>query len=475
MSFVVQIFCSNLAYMVNSRLVNRQDELARLQQAYERAAEGQPQLAVVWGRRRVGKTFLLSHFVHGKRAVFHAATQQAAAVELRRLHEEVGRQLGAATADLTGGGFSHWEAALRFLAASAADEPLVVVLDEVPYLAESTAGFSSVVQAVWDHIRPGTKLLLVLTGSAVGFIERILGAGGALRGRPSLPLRLDPLDLWQARDFLPDLQPEAYLEAYAACGGYPLHLRAWDEHAATNENLRNLAGTPGAVLLEDAVSILREELPDAGGYQRVMAAVGRGRTRYSEIANEAAQRVEHVLDVLTRAGFVEQQTPVGSPKAARTSYRINDPYLAFWFTVLYTDLGLIEGGQGHAVLEQAHPRWKTHLGNVFEQAARDHARRLIAHGQLPDLLIGRWWATRGQPCEIDVLGLADTHTRLVGEARWQQHPLDVRDLEALRRKIPRTPTPADEVTPALWGRNGITDQARAAGALGYTIDDIINN
>lgn len=460
--------------MLGSTLINRRAELERLQRAYRQAAEGQPQLAIVWGRRRVGKTFLLSHFVRDKRAVFHAATQQAEGVELRRLHEGVGRQLGTETADLTGGGFSHWEAALRFLAATAADEPLVVVLDEVPYLAESTAGFPSVVQAVWDHIRPGTKLLLVLTGSAVGFIERVLGAGGALRGRPTVPLRLDPLDLLQARDFLPDLSPEAYIEAYAACGGYPLHLRAWDERADTSQNLQNLAGTPGAVLLEDAASILREELPDAGGYQRVMAAVGRGRTRYGEIANEAAQRVEHVLDVLTRAGFVEQQTPVGSPKAARTSYRIGDPYLAFWFTVLYTDLGLIEGGQGNTVLDLARPRWQAHLGNVFEQAARDHARRLIARGQLPDLLVGRWWATRGEPCEIDVLGLADSRTRLVGEARWQEHPLDVRDLEMLRRKIARTPSPADEVITALWARGGVTDRARAAGAVGFTANDVIN-
>lgn len=459
--------------MVDQSLVNRRAELQRLEQAYEAAADGQPQLVVLWGRRRVGKTFLLSHFVRGKRVVFHAATQQAEGVELRRLNEEVLRELGAQIADLTGGGFSSWEAALRFLAALAADEPLVVVLDEVPYLADTTTGFPSVIQAVWDHLRPGTKLLLVLTGSAVGFIERILGAGGALRGRPTVPMRLDPLDLWQARDFLPTLGPESYLEAYAACGGYPLHLRAWDAQVDTSENLRRLAGTPGAVLLEDAVSIMREELPDAGGYQRVMAAVGRGRTRYGEIANEAAQRVEHVLEVLTRAGFVEQQTPVGSPKATRTSYRIGDPYLAFWFAVLYADLGLIEGGQGAAVLELARPRWQAHVGSVFEQAARDHARRLVARGNLPEVVVGRWWATRGEPCEIDVLGLAGSRTRLVGEARWQQHPLDVRDLEALRRKIPRTPAPADEVIPALWGRGGVTDRARTAGALGYTSYDVV--
>lgn len=275
--------------MAGGRLINRRAELERLKGTYEAAAGGEPQLVVTWGRRRVGKTFLLSHFVQDKRAVFHAATQQAEGVELRRLHDEIHRELGPATADLTGGGFSNWEAALRFLSALARDEPLVVVLDEIPYLADTTDGFPSIVQAVWDHVQPGTKLLLVLTGSAVGFIDRILGADGALHGRPTMPMRLDSLSLWQARQFLTQLEPGAFLEAYAACGGYPLHLREWDQGLDTNENLRRLAGTPGAVLLEDAAGMLREELPEAGGYQRVMAAVGRGRTRFGEIADEAAR------------------------------------------------------------------------------------------------------------------------------------------------------------------------------------------
>lgn len=454
-------------------LVDRAHELDQLRRAYEAASGGTPQLVTVWGRRRVGKTFLLSEFVQDKRAVFHAATQQAEGVELRRLHEEVRRQLGEPAADLAGGGFSSWEAALRFCAALATEQPLVLVLDEVPYLAATTPGFASIVQAVWDHLRPGTRLLLVLTGSAVGFLERVLGADGALRGRPTLRIRLDPLDLWQARAFLPHLEPASYLEAYAACGGYPLHLRAWDERADTGQNLRRLAGEPGSVLLEDAAGILHEELPDAGGHRRILAAIGRGRSRYSQIADEAGQRIERPLDALVRAGFVEQMLPVGAPKGARPTYRIGDPYLAFWFAVLYSDIGLIEGGQGAVALQRAGERWQTHVGAVFEQAARDHAARLVARGELPAMAMGRWWATRGDPVEVDVLGLAESRTRLVGEARWQRPPLQPRDLETLRRKVARTPAPADEVLPVLWGRGGVTDPVRAAGALGFGVDDVI--
>jgi AAA+ ATPase superfamily predicted ATPase len=283
-------------------------------------------------------------------------------------------------------------------------------------------------------------------------------------------MRLDPLDPWSARAFQPQLDPERYLEAYAACGGYPLHLAAWDPAAPTDENLRQLAGRAGGILLEDAAGILGEELPEHGGYARILAAIGRGRTRYSEIAGEADQRVEHPLDVLARAGFIAKTRPLGAPRGARATYSIADTYLAFWFRVLYTDLALIEGGQGQAVLRRARARWQTHLGLVFEDLARGHAQRLVAEGHLPtDLVVGRWWTTSGDPCEIDVLGLRGKRTVLLGEARWQADPLSMRDLEKLRRKAALAPSPEETLRYVLWGRRGATPETRAVGALSFDL------
>ncbi len=458
------------------KLLDRDVELATLEEAWKKASSGKPQLLVVWGRRRVGKTFLLSHFVQRKRAVFFGATQQAEAVELSRLSEAVARDLGRRTADLTAGGFRSWESALRFFVAIAADEPLVVVLDEVPYLARSTRGFASIVQAVWDHVPPRTRLLFVLTGSAFGVIESMLGAGGALRGRPTTTLRLDPVSLPAARVFLRRLTSPLLLEAYAACGGYPLHLREWDSSVSTEENLLRLAMTAGGILLEDAGGILREELPETGGYSRILSAIGRGRTRFSEIANEAGQRIEQPLEVLTRVGFVRKVTPVGAPKAARPNYEIADPYLAFWFGVLYSDIQQIEAGQGRQVLRRRQPSWERLLGWIFEEAARDHARRLVNKGEFPDdLVIGRWWATTGHPCEVDVLGLRGTKTALIGEVRWQNQPLGPRDLDALRGKVERVPSPVPQPIFALWGRNGVDRHVIKAGVRGFGIDDVLRD
>lgn len=455
--------------------LNRRVELNRLEEAWGRTTAGRPQLVVVWGRRRVGKTFLLSHFAGGKRAVFFAATQQSEAVELTRLLEAVTRDLGRPAADLAGGGFRTWEAALRFLAASARDDPLLVVLDEVPYLARSTKGFPSIVQSVWDHVPRGSKLMLVLTGSAVGTMESVIGPGGALRGRPTETMRLDPLDLHAAKAFLPRLNAVELFEAYAACGGYPLHLKIWDASATTQTNLLRLAATAGGILLDDAAGILAEELPDVGGYPRILAAIGRGRTRKSEIQSEAEQRIEHPLEILTRAGFVRRTVPVGAPRRARPLYEIADTYLAFWFGVLYSDLAHIEAGQGRAVLARRRPQWERHLGWVFEEQARAHAARLVAKGELPeDMVVGRWWASSGDPCEVDVLGLRGSRAALLGEARWQRRPLGMRELGELMAKTSRTPRPVDEPIYALWGRAGVDAGVRKAGVLGFDLRSILS-
>jgi uncharacterized protein len=461
--------------MPRPQLIDREEEMAALADAAARATSGTPQLIVVWGRRRVGKTFLLSHFASGRRAVFFGATQQAPAIELGRLLDAVRRGLGEQATSLAGGGFTSWEAALRFFAALANDEPLTIVLDEVPYLVASTPGFASIVQAVWDHIPPGSQLTLVLCGSAIGMMEAMIGARGALRGRPTLTLRLSPLDPLQARAFIPTLGPTAFVEAYAACGGYPLHLSAWDPDRSTDANLLRLAGTAGGILLEDAAAMLAEELTHPGGYTRVLAAIGRGRTRFAEIAAESEQRVERPLEILIRAGLISRALPVGAPRGARAGYEIADPYLAFWFGVLYSDIPQIEEGQGRAVLSRKNPSWQRHLGAVFEELARLHARRLAARGELPrDLVIGRWWASSGEPCEVDVVGLRSARTVLVGEARWQSRPLGAHDLAQLRRKVSRVPRAVDVPIFAMWGRGGVDTRIRSADVLGFDMRDMLS-
>lgn len=455
-------------------LLNRSTELQRLTATWRASAHGS-QFVAVQGRRRVGKTFLLNHFVAGRRGLFFGATHQAEAIELQRLHEAVVRDLGPQVAALTGGGFQSWSAAFKFFFAITAEKPTVVVLDEIPYLTESTPGFGSILQHDWDHRPRNARLLLITSGSAISTMTALFGPRGPLRGRPTETLYVEPLSAYEARVFLPRLAPDKFMEAYAACGGYPLHLERWGPRLSTDANLLALAGTAGGLLLDDAQSMLTEELAATSTHAQVMSAVGRARSTFSAISSELkGKRIAYSLSLLERAGFIRRAVPLGAPRGARGYYEIGDAYLNFWYRVLASDVALIEAGQGAAVLRRRREEWEKHVRWVFEEAARDHARRLAASGVLPkDTLLGRWWRhDHGLDTEIDVLGMQGHKTTLIGGARWSTKPLPLPVLTEMQRWVDRVPSPADEITYVLWSRAGVDPEITKRGVRSFVVADM---
>ncbi|MGH9110251.1 MAG: ATP-binding protein, partial [Acidimicrobiales bacterium] len=358
-------------------LRERRHELDQLKSAATAAAGGRPQLVVLSGLRRVGKTFLLQHLEQEIRTsspvVYFEATQAGEAAELRRFRQALDRALGASEAPPYPA-FSSWEQALQFCAYLARERPLTVIIDEVTYLMSSTPGFASTVQAVWDSISgtSGPAMVLVLAGSAVGMVGDALDYRGALYQRPTLVLRLDPFTAPQAHRYLGEPDPTVAVEAFAACGGYPLHLDGWDTDQKAADNLLRLAGTPGGLLLEDGAALVNG-LPDSA--RRVLIAIGQGRARRSEIVNDVGMRVDRPIEAVQRARLVHGEVPLGAPQKTRPLYRIADPFLRFWLRLLANHVQRIEAGQGAAVLEHVTGEWQNHLGVVFETMAREHAVR----------------------------------------------------------------------------------------------------
>jgi AAA+ ATPase superfamily predicted ATPase len=450
--------------MASQVFIGREAELAKLGASWEQAVAGVPQLVAVWGRRRVGKTYLLNHFAAGRPHVYFTATRQdSEARQLERLYGRISEQLGSRARLLDLARPADWSGALRLMIELADGEPLLVVIDEMPRLLAGRPDFADLLSAVWENYARDQRLMLAVTGSAVSAMESMLGAGGGLRGRPQLRMRLDPFDAAQARAFLPGLPAGDFVIAYAACGGYPLHLRGWREDLDVNANLLATAFEPGGVLLADALDILSEDLDWRSGYERVLAAIGTlSGVRRGKIASRANQRIDYTLTKLQQAGYVRAEYPLGAGSGATAQYGIADVYLAFWLTVLRDDAELIEGGQGRAVLHRQRSRLDRHISATFEQLAREHAVRLVAEGSLPpDTVIGRWW--RDEVAEIDVLGLSGEHPVpvLVGEAKWQHDPMTKRDLHAVLRKSAALPD--TDATPqlAFWARNGFEPDALA--------------
>jgi hypothetical protein len=308
------------------------------------------------------------------------------------------------------------------------------------------------------------------SGSAVSVMEQMLGPDGGLHRRPTIERRLDPFSFADARAFQPDIPAVDYVQAYAACGGYPLHLQRWDGSQSPEINLRRLAFEPAGMLLRDAMDILSEDLDWRGGYERVLAALGSGARRRSRIASRAQQRIDYTLDRLRRAGYVQAARPHGSSAAADPLYEIADPYLAYWFSVLREDADLIEGGQGHAVQQRVNGRWQTHLARVFENAARDHALRLVQAGDFPSATtVGRWW--RDEVAEVDVLGLLNQQTRILGEVKWRADGPTSRDLQLLASKLSYLPPAHQDLEQVFWTRAGTN--AAPGQVRHYTAADMV--
>ena len=192
---------------------------SELRDTWAKAQSGSGQMAVVWGRRRVGKTFLLSTFAADLDCVFFTATRNDNETEqLGRLHEAAQRGLGDRAA-LAGGGFRDLESALKFFVEIAVDRPLILVIDEAPRLAAARADYGDVLASVWDGRNRASSLFMILCGSAVAAMRNLIGPDGGLYRRADIELRIDPLDPWAAAELLQrdgTMAADDVIAAYAA-------------------------------------------------------------------------------------------------------------------------------------------------------------------------------------------------------------------------------------------------------------------
>lgn len=456
--------------------VNRVDELAALHSWWERSLS---RPALVWGRRRAGKTALLQHFATQTKApvVFHTGTGEAPGAEIATLCRQTARALPDQYRDLAAEPYADWRDILDYLARAAENSPVLLVLDEFPELIKASPALPGILRAFLDRVQGRTRLKIVLSGSAIRTVEEMREYRAPLYGRFDLTLQLHPFRPHEAALMLSELSPADRARVYGIVGGTPLYLSWWNQQRSVTDNLFELVGRPGAPLLTEGQLVMATEVGEGEYTMGVLTAIAAGRTKHSEIKDAVGVDPSRTLDRLIELRIIERVLPVTEQesRSRRRIYRIADNYLAFYLGPITRFRAEIERGLGKSIIRPLSVFLDDHMGPVFEESFRDHLRRLANQGGLGEdiVAIGSWWGEDSQN-EIDAVVLAQQGlTRvpvLVGESKWTSSVNAGRLTASLARKAAVLAPDTENLRYAVCGRDAV--EHAADSTLAITAKDI---
>lgn len=472
--------------------VGRGSELALLDKRLTRiAVDGTGTALVIRGRRQVGKSRLAQEFCDhaGVPYMYYTATKGASPVEaiaefLAELSDSsVPRDRGLVSSAPT----ASWPDAFRVLAAVLPDSPVIVVLDELPWLAEQDEIFDGALQTAWDRFLARRPVLLLLLGSDLHMMERLTAYDRPFFGRADNVL-LGPLNPAEVGDAL-SLEAMDAVDAYLLSGGLPGILRAWPEGTSALEFAEHECTDPASPLFGVPEAALLAEFPGPDVTRRVIEAIGGGNRTHANIAAEAGSRAGAVPSgtlspVLRRLTEDKHVLAIDEPLSVQPTkpalYRVADTSLRFYLAIGRSAHEMSRRGRAAAAAALVNRRWASWRGRTVEPLIREALSLAAADLPWPEATaVGGWWNRAFDP-EIDLVGAdrAPVAGKLwyAGSVKWLDHPFSGRDLAALQRGAPLVPG-FDPGETALIGVScaGFTDPAVAGLALRWSPVDIIRS
>ncbi|HKP77478.1 MAG TPA: ATP-binding protein [Longimicrobiaceae bacterium] len=463
------------------------------------ADSGSRKMALLFGRRRVGKTFLLTNLWEPERAFYFTASATLPEINRRVLIEEAARWTGE---ELRPEDHPTWRAVFRTLLALAPERDIVIVLDEFQYLAGESGlrEVASELNAVWEsRLQRTGGLLLVLAGSAIRTLEALKDGGSPLYGRLNWSGRLHAFDYFDAARMLDGYSRADQVRAYAAFGGVPKYLSAVRTTRTLERNIIDLILSPtGEVRLQLETALSQEEgLREFATYQGILSAAGIKRRFTGEIAMASGQALDggfrRMLDRLQELGYLETERNFGEAGNQAVRWRICDPALRMYYGLVLPNESAIASAGAATVWKErlAAQVFPTYVGqHVFEDVVGQAYRRHAAARNLPALEEwGRWAGPDrdGRDVEIDVVARLLNGGMLTGSVKMRSRAADAATLFAHVSALERLAASGrgwarealERRSPMLFvSSGGFKDSFRAAAAdLGHpvilwTLDDL---
>ncbi len=467
------------------KFIDRKRELRALDKFYREPGAG---LFILFGRRRVGKTSLLTHFLENNpvaNAFYWMATTHSAPYQLRDFSQALLRYDPRFATPAIDFSFRSWEAALLHMAeiVEQSGTTHLLVLDEFTYLIRNDPAITSVFQKVWDHrLSQVAGLKLVLTGSLLGMMGREIFAHNApLHGRATAQLRLRPLPYAALIELFGERTVAERIAIYAVTGGVPAYLERFTHTPDFVTALYEDCLGPGSIMLSDPALILQEQLHEPQTYESILSVVAAGSHTWHEIAVMAGvngSSLGHYLKVLQELELIERRDPIlAKGDSRRGRYHVSDHFLRFYYRFLTPHLSAIDRGYVQAAVDKIYAQLCSFIGvHLFEELCREWVWPAAASGKLafqPETVGSYWRQHRGQGVQLDIVAASPRQKQLlVGEAKWGVGLVDPPVLTSLVERSRRMPQVAEgwQTNYALFAREGFAPDLQAeAGRMGVLL------
>ena len=417
--------------------IGRDRELATLNKLYK---SNKFEFTVIYGRRRVGKTALINQFIEGKNAIYFMGVESNAKQNLENFSKSI---IEYNTGIETETSFLSFQAALEYVFKLSEKERLILAIDEYPYVARSSKSLASTLQLMIDKYKDSSKLMLILCGSSMSYMEdHVLAYKAPLYGRRTAQMKILPFDFEETFHYFNNFSDEDKALIYGIVGGTPQYLLQMNDELSVEDNIKNTYLNPISALFEEPETLLKQEVREPALYNAIITAVATGASRMSEISSKVGEDTNicsAYVKNLVSLGIIQKETPYGEKTSRKSVYSIEDNMFRFWYRFIPENNSIIARGAADLAYKRIEPFMSDYMGKVFEDICKKYLWKLLLTGKCPVEFssLGRWWGNdpvEKSQAEIDIIAEQDKNAALFGECKWTNEKVDLGVLETLVKR-----------------------------------------
>lgn len=424
-----------------SKFIDREQEMETLVEEYNREGSS---LIIMYGRRRVGKTTLISEFIKGKNALFFLASQESEAQNRNLFKEKAAEFINSDL--LRNATVSDWDTIFKAIIETKFETKPIIVIDEFQYIGKSNSAFPSIMQRIWDGLLKDKSVMLILCGSLITMMkEQTLEYSSPLYGRRTAQIKLKQIPFSYYENFFPNKESKELIEMYSVTGGVPKYIESLREEKDIYSAIKKYVLNPSSYLYDEPHFLLQQEVTEIGSYFSLIKTIAAGNSKLSAIATalELPQtRLTKYLKTLIDLDILEREVPIteeNPDKSKKGLYRIKDNFIKFWFAFIYPNLSFLESGNTEIVMKKIEKGFVSgQVSFVYEDVCRQKMWKMNADEVWPFTFskIGRYWDNN---TEIDIAALDPEGKNLIlGECKYWKEPVGINifaDLEEKAKKV----------------------------------------